>query len=203
VHWAKRALLCTFGEFELADIDRKETLHIKFNTATMYLKLYDDFFCGLTCFALARKGKHVRYYKRQAKFCKKKLKVIAKQGCVNCIPLLALLSAEERALRDRTGDGSLYMEAIQMSGRSGFKLLKAIACERAGEYFLECGIMESGREFLQQALDEFHDCGAYAKQSQMRRKYDGLVKLSEPLKRPYRTSQKLRAHKLKKWQQDV
>lgn len=41
VHYAKRALLCTFGEFELAEIDRKQSARLGGETATLCTKLYD------------------------------------------------------------------------------------------------------------------------------------------------------------------
>lgn len=204
VHYAKRALLYIFGEFELGEEDRKETVRLGGQTATLYTKLYDFLFCCLTCLAMARKGKSVRYYKQQANTYRKELSVRAEQGCVNCVPLLALITAEKRALKDKTGDVTLYKEAIAMLGRCGFRLFKAIAYERAGEYLLECGNRETGREYLQQAWNEFHDYGAYAKHGQMRKKYDNLCEFSErSFKFESRSSSRLKAHNLKKWQQDV
>ena len=156
-HYAKRVLLYTFGEFEMAEKDRQRSERYSGESAILYTKLYDYLFCSLTCLAMARKGKRIRYYRRQAKAFKKELTARAKQGCVNCVPLLPLISAEERALTDKTGDIILYKEAIAMLGRCGFRLFKAIACERAGEYLLECGFKDRASEYLHQAWNEFYD----------------------------------------------
>jgi hypothetical protein len=117
--------------------------------------------------------------------------------------LLALISAEKRALKDKSGDASLYKQAIAMLGRSGFRLFKAIACERAGEYLLECGDIEGSKEFLQQAWDEFYDFGTYAKNAHMREKYGGIYEFSECFPIESHSSIKFRAHNLEKWKQDA
>ena len=203
VHYAKRALLYTLGEFEMADENRRQTARLGGETATLHSKLYDFVFCCLTCLAMARKGKRVRYYKQQANIYRKELLVRAEQGCVNCVPLLALISAEKGALNDKSGDASLYKQAIVMLGRSGFRLFKAIACERAGEYMHECGDSQCGNEYLQQAWGEFHNYGAFAKLAQMREKYHGIYAFSERFPMESRSSGKMKAHNLEKWKQDV
>ena len=90
-----------------------------------------------------------------------------------------------------------------MLGRSGFRLLKAIACERAGEYLLESGEIERSKEFLQQAWDEFYDYGTYAKNTHMREKYGGIYAFSECFPMESRSSTKFRAPNLEKWKQDA
>lgn len=203
-HYAKRALLYTFGEFEMADEDRKKSVRLRSETGTVFPNVYDFFFCCLTCLAMARKGKNVRYYKRQAKFYRKELLARAEQGSVNCVSFLVLVSAEKRALKDKMGNVTLYKEAIVLLGRFGFRLFKAIACERAGEYLLECGEIERSKQFLQKAWDEFQDYGAYAKHSQMREKYGDLYGFSDRVPVSESSSSvTLKAHSLKKWQQTV
>jgi hypothetical protein len=203
VHYAKRALLYTFGEFKMADDDRKQTGRLGGEVATVYAKLYDFAFSCLTCLAMARQGKRTRYYKRQASIYRKELSKRAEQGCVNCVPLLALISAEKLALKDKSGDATLYKQAIAMLGRSGFRMIKAIACERAGQYLLECGEIERSKDFLQQAWDEFYDYGIYAKNTQMREKYCGIYAFSESFLLESHSSSKLKAHNLEKWKQDA
>jgi hypothetical protein len=203
VHYAKRTLLYTFGEFEMADDNRKQTARLGGETATLHSKLYDFVFCCLICLAMARKGKRVRYYKQQANVYCKELMVRAEHGCVNCVPLLSLISAEKRALKDKSGDAALYRQAIAMLGRSGFRLFKAIACERAGEYMLECNVTQGSHEYLQQAWNEFNDYGALAKLRQMQEKYRGIYTFSECFRLESRSSGKLKAHHLEKWNQDV
>lgn len=203
-HYAKRALLYSFGEFEMADDDRQQSARLHHKTAIIYASLYDFLFCSLTCLAMARKGKRVRYYKNQSKIYQRELLARAKQGCVNCVPLLALISAEKHALKDKTGDVALYNDAIGMLGRCGFRLFKAIALERAAEYLLECGNEERGKEFLHRAWDEYYDYGAYAKHDQMRVKYSDITEFARrPSMSKSRSSYRLKAHNLKKWKQDV
>lgn len=197
-HYAKRALLYTFGEFEMADDDRKASDRIS-QTCIIYSRLWDYVVCCLTCLAMARKGKNVRYYKKQAGLYKKEISSRAKQGAVNCVPLLALISAEERAIKDKSGDDTLYKEAITMLGRCGFRLFKAISCERGAEYLLECGNKESAEELLQQAWNEFFDYGAYGKHDQMREKYkDVMTFVERPRVSFSRSSVRLQGHSLKK-----
>ena len=203
-YYARIVLLYTMGAVEKADDDRKKILQLKGEAATNYLKFCNIFFSGLTCLAMAQKGRRMWYYNRQANSYRKQLKRCAETGSVNCVPMLALYTAEIAALKDRKGNAIRnYNEAISMSGRSGFRLFKAISCERAGEYLLACGNNETGCDYLRQAFEEFGDFGATAKKAQMKQKYREFTSFSAREEVSSRASLKLQPHMVREWRQEV
>jgi histidine kinase len=200
LHYARMVLLYLFGELEQAEADRRKYVNYKNEMSTFFLRFYNLFFCGLTCLGMAHKGKRVSYYKRQARWYLAQLQNYAEAGSGNCVPMLALLRAEQLSISDKK-EGALveYEQAITMSGRCGFRLFNGIACERAGEYLIACGNEEKGGDYLQRAFDEYSDYGAVAKMQHMRAKYSGKIVFTKTIERDRRSSSKLQPYFLKKW----
>jgi tetratricopeptide (TPR) repeat protein len=203
IHQARMVLLYLLGAHEAAEADRIKYDSYKGEMSTYVLKFYAYFFKGLNCLALARTGQRVRYYKRQATRYRKELEKYAKAGCVNAVPMLALMSAEFYALgssREKALDE--YDKAITISSRSGFRMFTGVAYECRGKFLLENGNAEEGTESLQQAFNEFLWYGAKAKTLQMMQKYSIFMNFSQEAEKQHsKSSAKFQPFLLKEWQQ--
>ena len=203
IHYARLVLLCVLGEWELAEADRKKYSGLGGQTGTSYLKFYSYFLSGLTCLVMAGRSKRVRYYKRKANFYLKEFQSRAKAGCVNSIPKLKLMQAEQLALSKKNDDAlEAYNQSIAMASRSGFRLVKGIACERAGEYLLASNRTEDAIEYLQQSFDVYEGMGVIAKMEQMERKYRDLTSFSSNPSSHSLTSNIMKPRSTKKWTHD-
>ena len=109
----------------------------------------------------------------------RELKKFVKGGSVNHVPMLLLLEAEEYAFNEMQ-DKILktYQSAIATAGRSGFRLIKAMACERAGQFCLQRGDQSLANDYFVRAAKDFAEYGAQAKSSHIENKY--TIDLSTP-----------------------
>ena len=103
-------------------------------------------------------------------------------GSGNSVPLLKLLNAKQRSVADRDYRTVLkdYHSAIAAAARCGFRLVKAIACERTALFLLKrnegCA---KAMEYLQLAWIEYTDLGAKGKLSHTQEKYKWKIDFSE------------------------
>ena len=105
-------------------------------TATHYINHFQHCYCGLLNLRLARKTNKQKY-RRNAKFHLAELDKLVKIGAVNCQPMLAILTAEERALNKKSKTAkALFDSAISRLARSGFVHLQAVTNERAGAFMV-------------------------------------------------------------------
>jgi predicted ATPase len=201
--YAKIMLLYLFGELHLADAERRKVTQKRDTISTYYMKYLNYFFSAMTCLGLAHKERK-RYYRRQAKFYVDKLREYAALGSVNSVPLLKLVEAEQKSLNPRNSDAEKdYQAAISMAGRCGYRLVKAMACERAGAYMLDRD-RASAAHYLQDAVEELTEYGAFGKVQQMKEKYKGIIQRtskreSELLSNARISSNTLRPFVVEKW----
>ena len=109
----------------------------------------------------------------------KQLQAVAERGSPNSAHLLKLCQAEEAAFLDRKKTGDAIREfdtAVVMAARCGFRLVKAIALQRAGDYMIEVGDKERAFEYIQRSFEDYTDYGAFAKLKMMQTKYTGILR---------------------------
>ena len=133
---------------------------------------------ALSAFQLARK-KRARRHVWEARKLMKQLQAVAERGSPNSAHLLKLCQAEEAAFLDRKKTGDAIREfdtAVVMAARCGFRLVKAIALQRAGDYMIEVGDKERAFEYIQRSFEDYTDYGAFAKLKMMQTKYTGILR---------------------------
>ena len=154
LHLVKMILLYIFGDLEAAEQSRLVWEEGTGAEGTHYMMYLSILFSGLTCLGLAR-----RYPKKRARYLVavrryiKKLERLVKNGAVNALLILRFLRAEQLALKDE--DLSVvrkaFEETIRLAGRTGFRLINALACERIGHYILVRREPLMAADYLQQA----------------------------------------------------
>ena len=177
-------LLCTFGEFKRAVKKCSELSKYDCVVSTYFVKPFLIFTSGLAYFGQASKlNRGLRRYKLR-RLGQKQMEILegfVRAKAVNCVPLLKLLQAEESALDAKNNDKtlSLYTETIAMSARSGFRLVLAIASERAGEFLLRIRREDDAMDYIQRAYVAFAGYGARAKVIHMQDKYNHQMDASK------------------------
>jgi len=86
-----------------------------------------------------------------------------------------LLKAEMSIYKEH--EASAYMhfrKSISLSKQYCFLHEEALACERAGMYYLGLKSQTLAVQFLQQSFDRYEDWGAYAKLKQLKFKYPNI-----------------------------
>ena len=172
--YAKLMLYYMFGDLELAEAERKSQVDYTDVDKLSFMRGFNILFCGLTCLGIARKDKSKRKaYQRKAKQYMKELEAYGKVGSANCTPMLTLLEAEFATMLGSNKGSYLdsYDAAISTASRSGFRLMKGIACERAAECALSSGDLESTGDYLDKAWSSFRHFGAEGKLAQMDQRY--------------------------------
>lgn len=206
---ANMLLSCVFGDFESAVTECTNLKRFENITYSYFMKPFLMFLTGFSHLCLARESNLMNQIiqKRQGGASMRDLKKFVKSGSVNCVPLLVLLEAVLGEPTDTVV--SKYESAISMSGRSGFRLIKSIACERCGEYLLQCGktpYKELASDYLSRAITGFSEYGAQAKVLQMERKYlkqnVDLTK-SQPGSTRSFTSQQMRPNLATDWKKEL
>lgn len=134
------------------------------------------FFIGITAFSLAWSTKRNGAWKRRGKQTISRLKKWVVGGNVNCVHLLHLLLAEERALDEKSQDAaiSLFEKAIATASRAGLVHDRALAAERTAEYLCRRnGNNDSSRarDNFQIAADSYREWGALAKVDQLEQRW--------------------------------
>jgi hypothetical protein len=128
-----------FGELEAADYSRRVVEEGTGAEGTHFMTYFIILFSGLTCLGLARKyPKKRRRYLSPVRRYIKKMEELVKYGAVNAILILRFLRAEKLALNGDLPDvKKAFDETISLAARTGSRLIKALACERVGNYMLE------------------------------------------------------------------
>jgi hypothetical protein len=153
VHLTKMVLLYIFGELEAADDSRKVWEEGTGAEGTHFMIYFIVLFSGLTCLGLARRypKKRRRYLSPVRRYIKKMEKLV-KDGDVNATLILRFLLAEKLALSGDLPDvKKAFDQTISLAGRTGFRLIKALACERLGNYMLERREPLLAADYMQQA----------------------------------------------------
>jgi hypothetical protein len=142
-----------FGELEAAEHSRRVVEEGKGAEGTHFMMYFIVLFSGLTCLGMARRypKKRRRYLSPLRRYIKK-MEMLVKDGAVNATLILRFLRAEKLALNGGVPDvKKAFDETISLAGRTGFRLIKALACERVGHYMLECREPVLAADYLQQA----------------------------------------------------
>jgi hypothetical protein len=152
LHIIKMVLSYIFGELEAADYSRRliEQGSVVDTHFTIYFVVL---FSGLTCLGLARRyPKKRRRYLSPVRRYIHKMEMLVKDGAVNATLILRFLRAEKLALNGGLLDAKkAFDETISLAGRIGFRLIKALACERVGNYMLERREPVLAADYIQQA----------------------------------------------------
>eukprot|EP00978_Attheya_sp_CCMP212_P000337 scaffold686_cov56-Attheya_sp.AAC.1 len=134
-------------------------------------ELLKTFYCGLTCFALA-KDTNDRKWRKLAMKDLKKIKKWSQLSPFNCLQKLLLLKAEAAVLGRRYSKAEkYYYDAIYFSQKHGFLNDEAIAHERLGIFFLaERNNEKAAFDQLLSAKDLYKKWGAHAKVEHIKKK---------------------------------
>jgi hypothetical protein len=153
LHLTKMVLLYIFGELEAADYSRRVIEQGTGAEGTHFMMYFIVLFSGLTCLGLTRRyPKKRRCYISPVRRYIKKMEKLVKDGSVNAILILRFLRAEKLALNGGLPDvKKAFDETISLAGRTGLRLIKALACERVGNYMLECREPVLAADYIQQA----------------------------------------------------
>jgi hypothetical protein len=152
MHFIKMIVLYIFGGLEAADDSRRAWEEGSVRD-THFMKYFIILFSGLTCLGLARKyPKKRRRYLSPVRNYIKKMEQLVKDGAVNAILILRFLRAEKLALNGDLPDvKKAFDETISLAARTGFRLIKALACERVGDYMLERNEPVLAADYMHQA----------------------------------------------------
>jgi len=151
----KMILLYIFGDLEGADQTRR-VWEQRNGEGTHFMMYLSVLMSGLTSLGLARsRPRKRRKYIARAKGEIKKMEALLKDGCVNAVLVLRFLQAEHLSLR---GDADVvrkeYDETIKIAGRTGSRLVKALAFERAGNFLLDRGDHGLASDYFLRAVTE-------------------------------------------------
>ena len=102
----------------------------------------------------------------------KRLRKLARHAPENQRHHVDLLQAElYRSQKQYSKAMDLYEQAIEHARQQGFLLEEALACELAGQFYLEWDKPGVARSYLQDAWERYADWGGRAKLEQMLRRY--------------------------------
>ena len=149
-----------------------------------FLKETPGFFCcmpeafcrAISLFVTARKTKK-RKYKKAAMGVRKTIQSWLDKGNPNVIHYVALLDAEEKALRGKKEEArQLYSKALVLATRGGFLQDAALVNECYADFLLnDCKDKEEGAHYIKRAEECYREWGATAKVKQLREKYYDLL----------------------------
>ncbi|MEM1162578.1 MAG: AAA family ATPase, partial [Pseudomonadota bacterium] len=104
------------------------------------------------------------------------LKLWAERSPANYRHKHLLVEAEIAGIEGRFNDArDLYDQAIDLARENGFLLEEALACERAGRFYLTNGRKRQARHYLADAHDNWQHCGAHAKVRSLETEIDQLL----------------------------
>jgi len=134
-------------------------------------------YSGLVSLEHARSAMEKDEWIKDAKENIAKLRNMAKDSPANYLNKVHLLEAELAVVNRNTPEAvSHYQKAILWSNKNGFLHEEAMACERAGIFFLEIYSSNDARESLSQSYTCYEKWGANAKMVQLRTIYPFLCK---------------------------
>merc|ERR1711933_96736 len=134
-------------------------------------------FDGLVATVFAKKGENESKWKKIALGCISKLKEMSERAPSNYLNKLYLLEAEMAAIYSGESDAlQYYRKSISLSKNHCFINEEALACERAGMYFLGLNSETLGSNFIHQSFDCYRRWGATAKLQHIQSKYDYILK---------------------------
>lgn len=144
--------------------------------APLILTWRHTIFQGLTALVLARKGRKRRIWRKFAMKVVRKVRTWVSKGHVNCLHTLHLLEGEVSAVQGKIEEAKAkYDLAIATAGRAGFRMDKAISCERAGELFINAGDCHWAADYLSRAHQQYVEWEASAKAHQLLQKHRSLI----------------------------
>ena len=120
-------------------------------------------------------GKKKRLYRRKAKTYTHKLRTWMKKGNGNVLHTVLILHAEQQVLlsggvKNLDVTKRMFDEAIASAVRVGFHSHAAMACERAGEFFLEIDPVRA-EHYLVRAYELYREWGALGKTKSLNQRY--------------------------------
>jgi hypothetical protein len=178
-------------------------------SSTHFRKTYNTFYLGSSLLSLARiKPMERKTLLRCARPYLKEIRNYVSSGSLNGVPMLKLHSAQQLALSSRDVDSVVkaYEAAITTSARSGFLVLKAIACEQLGDYLVDAGDAERASSYVTIALNDFEYYGAETKVCRLQNKFGGAVRAAREFRNKNVSKSSLVQHQpyvLQSWKQEV
>ena len=150
------------------------TKHCSSSDRTIFYPI-QNFYAGLSSIAIAKRTRQdsVVQVVREIAI---KLKDISNYSPKNFLNKVHLLEAEIAAVTGDTKQAEVNYElSISLSQEHMLKNEEAIACERAGIFFLDINEPDSGLKYLSKALKCYNEWGAKAKVKQLISQYPSLV----------------------------
>ena len=177
IYIVKIQVACYYGHWDKAILKesmRETTKFIKMNL----MAIIQEFFGGLLCYELARRGQQRRKHLKEARQYAKAIERYEAIGCPNTLPFHLMLQAEEVLARDGSNMKaftSAYNKAIAAAGTT-FPHIAALAYERVATILHEQQKAGSAgsREivyYLKGALEGYQTWGADGKVEDVRRKF--------------------------------
>lgn len=189
-HYPRMMLLYISRSFEKADAELRQYIGMYgAETGLAFTKLFGYFFNALTSHAMARLNprKSRSHQALAQKYTSEISKLVTHDTeCPVAGHMLHLLDAEKLAtLVAIKGPSSRIDEvikakydlAVQEAEEGHFFLSKAIALERAADYYEAVGDTSSWEKYIKRAYQAYLDYGAVAKMEQLRSLVDDRVKL--------------------------
>jgi len=164
-----------FHEYEVASglIEGNRLLVNLFGT---YLSVLNEFFVGFVALSVAKMNTEKSKWLSIAKSCIDKLRNWCPNVPENISNKLTLLEAEMSASNgDDDNAKKLYIKAISLSKKFNFIHEEALACEKAGKYFLEKNDEVNAAQLLLRSYKAYFQWGATAKMYHLRSLYPAQV----------------------------
>lgn len=175
LHHFYKALLCyLFGEYELAYSHSETGDALRSSISGTFTAPWLSLVNALSILALLPRTSILQQPARLQKVKKtlKRLRKLARHSPENQLHHVCLLQAElYRSQRQFSKAMDLYEQAIEHARRQGFLLEEAMACELAGQFYLDWGKPGVARSYLQDAWERYSEWGGRAKLEQMLRRY--------------------------------
>lgn len=175
LHHFYKALLCyLFGEYEQAYTHSEAGDALRSSISGTFTAPWLSLLNSLSILALLPRTSILQQPARLQKVNKtlKRLRKLARHAPENQRHHVDLLQAElYRSQKQYSKAMDLYEQAIEHARQQGFLLEEALACELAGQFYLEWDKPGVARSYLQDAWERYADWGGRAKLEQMLRRY--------------------------------
>lgn len=175
LHHFYKALLCyLLGEYELAYSHSETGDALRSSISGTFTAPWLSLLNALSILALLPRTNILQQPARLQKVRKtlKRLRKLARHSPENQLHHVCLLQAElYRSQHQYSKAMDLYEQAIEHARQQGFLLEEAMACELAGQFYLEWDKPGVARSYLQDAWERYSDWGGRAKLEQMLTRY--------------------------------